>query len=71
MQKQEQQHRTEHVAAAGIEPYGGALNFIADNNTLHELRYGTVKLDATMGLINHGHPITLPCTATINTLIAG
>ena len=33
--------QAEHVAAAGIEPYGGALNFIADNNTLHELRYGT------------------------------
>jgi hypothetical protein len=31
----------DHLAATGIEPFGGATNFIADNNTLHELRYGT------------------------------
>ena len=30
----------DHIAAAGIEPFGGALNFIAANNTLHELRQG-------------------------------
>jgi hypothetical protein len=33
--------QSDHVAATGIQPYGGALNFIADNNTLHELRQGT------------------------------
>lgn len=29
-----------HTASAGIEPYGGIFNFVADNNTLHELRQG-------------------------------
>ena len=29
-----------HVASAGIEPFGGTTNLIADGNTLHELRSG-------------------------------
>ncbi|GEO03936.1 hypothetical protein AAE02nite_16000 [Adhaeribacter aerolatus] len=32
-----------HIAAAGIEPFGGAMNFIAANNTLHELRQGVAN----------------------------
>lgn len=30
----------DHTASAGIEPYGGVINFIADRNTLSELRMG-------------------------------
>ncbi|KAA5548768.1 Ig-like domain-containing protein [Adhaeribacter rhizoryzae] len=33
----------DHIAAAGIEPFGGAMNFIAANNTLHELRQGVAN----------------------------
>jgi hypothetical protein len=29
-----------HNASAGIEPYGATMNFIADKNTLHDLRIG-------------------------------
>ncbi|WP_460939068.1 glycosyl hydrolase family 28-related protein, partial [Spirosoma humi] len=29
-----------HRASAGIEPFGGVFNFIADNNTIQETRYG-------------------------------
>ena len=57
-----------HVAAAGIEPYGGILNFIAANNTLHELRQGTSNwaLQEGTGIA----PIILPCSQTINISIA-
>jgi hypothetical protein len=33
----------DHIAAAGIEPYGGVFNFIAANNTLQSLRAGVAN----------------------------
>ncbi|WP_132055112.1 Ig-like domain-containing protein [Pseudocnuella soli] len=33
----------EHIAAAGVEPYGSTYNFIVDNNTFHQLRQGTAN----------------------------
>ncbi|WP_132054603.1 Ig-like domain-containing protein [Pseudocnuella soli] len=33
----------DHVAAAGVQPYGNSYNFIVDNNTFHQLRQGTAN----------------------------
>jgi hypothetical protein len=34
---------SEHTATAGVQPYGGAINMIVDNNTFHQLRQGTAN----------------------------
>jgi len=39
-----------HIASAGIQPYGGMFNLVADSNTCHEVRCGI----ANWGMVGNG-----------------
>ena len=43
---------TDHIASAGIEPFGGVFNFIADNNTMNEVRAGIANWSLSNNIAN-------------------
>ncbi len=38
----------QHIASAGVEPFGSSLELIVDNNTFHELRSGIATFDLAL-----------------------